>query len=112
LSLSITSEEAEDVSLSISNNVMKMVSKSCSGRPTTRDYYNSVEIDLSESRLLKHMIQIGYIVGIYCHSDVVVGMEWRFGEIKRATGPIQRSTDDFIIVVMSGASCHPSTVLP
>jgi len=74
---------------------MKMVSKSCSGRPTTRDYYNSVEIDLSESRLLKHMIQIGYIVGIYCQSDVVVGMEWRFGDIKGATGPIRRSTDDF-----------------
>jgi len=71
-----------------------------------------MEFDLNEGGLLKHMISIGYIVGIYCQSDVVVGMEWQFGEMKRATGTIRRSTDDFIIIMMSGAGCRPSTVLP
>jgi len=51
---------------------MKMVYKSCNGRPTTRGYCDSMEFDLNESRLLKHMIRIGYIVVIYCQSEVVV----------------------------------------
>eukprot|EP00586_Coscinodiscus_wailesii_P003553 CAMPEP_0172489784 /NCGR_PEP_ID=MMETSP1066-20121228/20001_1 /TAXON_ID=671091 /ORGANISM="Coscinodiscus wailesii, Strain CCMP2513" /LENGTH=111 /DNA_ID=CAMNT_0013257889 /DNA_START=61 /DNA_END=393 /DNA_ORIENTATION=+ len=59
-----------------------------------------MEFDLNEDGLLKHVIRIGYIVGIYFQSDIVVGIEWCLGELKRAAGPIRRSTGDFIIIVM------------
>ena len=60
------SDDAEDLLLSASNDVLKMIYKSCNGRSTTRDYYNCLEIDLNESRSLKHTVRISDIFGMYC----------------------------------------------